>query len=202
MPVDAARETRPLAGRWVTPEEALAPLLNACREGGASLFVSGIDPGWAMDWLPIVLSGTSADIREIRCREIFNYALYDQPQVVREVIGFGQSLDTLPLMLHDFAIEMVWGPMVKLVGRRLQRLVRMHRVAAKLEILVVQPAAAGKQEIRLLGLVRSCGDPVDVDVAGLNQRACTDQEKRQQTYRWFQACRSPPLWASCWLHSR
>lgn len=114
-----------------TPEEALAPLLNACRESGASLFVSGIDPGWAMDWLPIVLSGTSADICEIRCREIFNYALYDQPQVVREVIGFGQSLDTLPLMLHDFAIEMVWGPMVRLVGRRLRR--PIERLAVRVE---------------------------------------------------------------------
>ncbi|MGB1141863.1 MAG: hypothetical protein ACPG1A_13255, partial [Halioglobus sp.] len=56
-------------------------------------------------------------IREIRTREIFNYALYDQPHVVREVIGFGTSMEETPLMLHDFAIEMVWAPMVRLVGR-------------------------------------------------------------------------------------
>ena len=52
-------------------------------------------------------------------REVFNYALYDQPQVVREVIGFGTSMDELPMMLHDFAIEMVWAPMVRLVGEAL-----------------------------------------------------------------------------------
>lgn len=114
-----------------SPEEALAPVQAACRTGGSSLFVSGIDPGWAMDMLPALLSGATADIREIRSREIFNYALYDQPRVVREVIGFGQPMDTLPLMLHDFAIEMVWGPMVKLVGRRLGRPV--ERLAVNVE---------------------------------------------------------------------
>ncbi len=100
-----------------SPEEALAPIKAACESSGASLFVSGIDPGWVMDMLPVVLSSASADITEIRTREIFNYALYDQPQVVREVIGFGGSMDELPLMLHDFAIDMVWSPMIKLVGR-------------------------------------------------------------------------------------
>lgn len=114
-----------------SPEEALAPVQAACREGESSLFVSGIDPGWAMDMLPALLSGAVADIGEIRSREIFNYALYDQPRVVREVIGFGQPMETLPLMLHDFAIEMVWGPMVKLVGRRLGRPV--ERLAVTVE---------------------------------------------------------------------
>jgi hypothetical protein len=99
-----------------SPQEALAPVNEACAKSGASLFVSGIDPGWVMDMLPVALSGAVSGIREIRTREIFNYALYDQPQVVREVIGFGGSMDETPLMLHDFAIEMVWAPMVRLVG--------------------------------------------------------------------------------------
>ena len=102
-----------------TPQEALQPVTEVCARTGASLFVSGIDPGWVMDMLPVVLSGAVSGIREIRTREIFNYALYDQPQVVREVIGFGGSMDTTPLMLHDFAIEMVWAPMVRLVGEAL-----------------------------------------------------------------------------------
>jgi hypothetical protein len=110
------------------PEEAKAVIDDACRESGASLFVSGIDPGWVMDMLPVVASGASSDISEIRTREIFNYALYDQPQVVREVIGFGGSMDETPLMLHDFAIEMVWAPMVHLVGRALGEPVLQTRV--------------------------------------------------------------------------
>ena len=101
------------------PEEALAPINTACAESGASLFSSGIDPGWVMDMLPVVLSAAVADISEIRTREIFNYALYDQPQIVREVIGFGTSMDEIPMMLHDFAIDMVWSPMIRLVGQAL-----------------------------------------------------------------------------------
>lgn len=102
-----------------TAAAVLQPITDACKKGNASLLVSGIDPGWAMDMLPIMLSGAVSDIREIRVREIFNYALYDQPQVVREVIGFGGSMDELPMMLHDFAIEMVWAPMVKIIGEAL-----------------------------------------------------------------------------------
>jgi hypothetical protein len=51
------------------------------------VFVSGIDPGWALDILPALVSGVSAGITEIRVQELFNYALYDQPDVVREVIA-------------------------------------------------------------------------------------------------------------------
>ena len=99
-----------------TAAEVLQPIEEACTAGNASLLVSGIDPGWVMDALPVFLAGATSGITEIRTREIFNYALYDQPQVVREVIGFGGSMEETPLMLHDFAIDMVWSPMVRIVG--------------------------------------------------------------------------------------
>lgn len=113
------------------PEEALAPVTAACERSGATLFISGIDPGWVMDWLPVIASGAVSGIREIRSREIFNYALYDQPHVVREVIGFGTSMGELPMMLHDFAIEMVWGPMVRLVGEAMGKPVEKLAVAVE-----------------------------------------------------------------------
>jgi hypothetical protein len=118
------------------PEEALQPVSDACAKSGASLFVSGIDPGWVMDMLPVVLSGAVSGIREVRTREIFNYALYDQPHVVREVIGFGTSMDELPMMLHDFAIEMVWAPMVRLVGQSLGKPV--EKLEVKVERLPLE----------------------------------------------------------------
>ena len=114
-----------------TPQEALAPIEAVCKDSGASLFVSGIDPGWVMDMLPVVLSGAVAGITEIRTREIFNYALYDQPQVVREVIGFGQPMEELPMMLHDFAIDMVWSPMIKLIGRALNKPVERVQISVQ-----------------------------------------------------------------------
>lgn len=118
------------------PQEALQPVQETCARTGASLFVSGIDPGWVMDSLPVVLSGAVSGIREIRTREIFNYALYDQPHVVREVIGFGGSMDAVPMMLHDFAIEFVWAPMVRLVGEAMGKPV--EKIAVSVERLPLE----------------------------------------------------------------
>lgn len=123
--------------------EVLDPIEAACKRSGASLFVSGIDPGWAMDMLPVFASGTSSAITEIRSREIFNYALYDQPHVVREVIGFGGDMNTLPMMLHDFAIEMVWGPMVRLVGDALGHPVSAIEVSVERRALEQDVTVAG-----------------------------------------------------------
>ena len=92
---------------------------RACAIGDTSVFVSGIDPGWALDILPMLVSGVSAGIEEIRVQEIFNYALYDAPDVVRDVIGFGGPMDTTPLMLLDIALEMVWAPMVRILAEAL-----------------------------------------------------------------------------------
>ena len=84
-----------------TPPALAEPIRAACREGGSSILASGIDPGWICDILPLFLTGMSADITEIRSREIFNYALYDQPDAVRTLIGFGGPMDATPPMLLD-----------------------------------------------------------------------------------------------------
>ena len=89
---------------------------DACAVGDTSVFVSGIDPGWALDLLPLVLSGVVADIGEIRAQEVFNYATYDQPEAVRDLIGFGRSLDEVPPMLLPTIPTSVWGPMLRVLA--------------------------------------------------------------------------------------
>ncbi len=94
---------------------------EACAAGDASVFVSGIDPGWVVDVLPALVvgpvatlsGGVASAVREVRCQELFDYSLYDQPDVVRTVIGFGQPLDDLPLMLHDGSLRFVWEPTLR-----------------------------------------------------------------------------------------
>jgi hypothetical protein len=97
-----------------TPPDLRERVLAACRAGGGtSIFVSGVDPGWAVDLLPLVLSGVAGRIDEVRCREIFNYATYDQPNAVRNLIGFGRSLDETPPMLYPESLDLIWGAMVR-----------------------------------------------------------------------------------------
>lgn len=109
----------PLLHPASAPRAVLDVVEPACVEGNASVFVSGIDPGWALDILPALVSGAGADITEIRVQELFNYALYDQPDVVREVVGFGRPMDDLPLMLLDYSLDMVWAPMLRILAELL-----------------------------------------------------------------------------------
>ena len=74
------RALRPRAAR---PPEIRDPVLAAIAEGGGSLFVSGVDPGWGNDVLPLLISGLGSTVDAIRCQEIFDYSTYDQPDSVR-----------------------------------------------------------------------------------------------------------------------
>jgi hypothetical protein len=95
-------------------------LTPAMEAGNSSVFVSGIDPGWALDILPALVSGVGAGITEIRIQEVFNYALYDAPDIVRNVIGLGGPMNVVPQMLEEMSLMMVWAPMVRVLADSLE----------------------------------------------------------------------------------
>ncbi|EUA30149.1 putative dihydrodipicolinate reductase, domain protein [Mycobacterium xenopi 4042] len=91
------------------PEELIAPLEEAARQGNASLFVNGIDPGFANDLLPLALAGTCQSIQQVRCMEIVDYATYDSAVVMFDVMGFGKPLDDTPMLLQPGVLSMAWA---------------------------------------------------------------------------------------------
>jgi hypothetical protein len=97
----------------VIPEEMIAPIRAAAAEGGASLWVNGIDPGLANDWLPLVLTGVCQRIDEVRCLEILDYSTYDNAKVLFEIMGFGKPLADLPLLLQPGILSLAWGSVVR-----------------------------------------------------------------------------------------
>ena len=99
--------------------EITEKLENACAEGGTSFLTSGIDPGFANDTLPLVLSGLCEKWEEIRIQEIVNYATYDQPEVVLGTMGFGKPLDHTPLLLTPGALTFAWGGTIQLLAEGL-----------------------------------------------------------------------------------
>ncbi|MEU3642165.1 dihydrodipicolinate reductase [Lentzea sp. NPDC034063] len=101
------------------PPELREPVLKAIEEGGGSLFVSGVDPGWGNDVLPLMISGLGSTVDAVRCQEIFDYSTYDQPDAVRWLIGFGQPLDYQAPMLMPTVPTMVWGGQIRLLARAL-----------------------------------------------------------------------------------
>jgi hypothetical protein len=101
------------------PPELREPVLAAIAEGGGSLFVSGVDPGWGNDVLPLLISGLGSEIDAVRCQEIFDYSTYDQPDAVRWLIGMGQPLDYQAPMLMPTVPTMVWGGQIRMLARAL-----------------------------------------------------------------------------------
>jgi 4-hydroxy-tetrahydrodipicolinate reductase len=96
--------------------EIAKKLQEACRLGGASFLTSGIDPGFANDVLPLVLSGMAERWDSIRVQEIVNYATYAQPDTVFGIMGFGQPLDQTPLLLQPGVLGSAWGGTVRLLA--------------------------------------------------------------------------------------
>lgn len=100
-------------------EELATDVIRAAEEGGASIFVNGIDPGFANDSLALAVTGISERIDELRCVEILDYATYDQASVLHDLMGFGQPLDNVPFILQPGVLTMAWGSVVHQLAKGL-----------------------------------------------------------------------------------
>ncbi|PRC41696.1 dihydrodipicolinate reductase [Mycobacterium sp. ITM-2017-0098] len=101
------------------PAEWVERLTAAAEEGGVTLLVSGVDPGWGNDALAVTAASLCTRINTITCQEIFDYSTYDQPFAVKVSCGFGGPMDESPMMLLPTIPTMVWGGNVRLIGRGL-----------------------------------------------------------------------------------
>ena len=97
----------------VIPDEMIRPIEDAAREGKSSVFVNGIDPGFANDLVPLALMGTCQSIEQVRCMEIVNYATYDSATVMFDVMGFGKPMDEIPMLLQPGVLSIGWGSVVR-----------------------------------------------------------------------------------------
>src|SRR6201992_1284549 len=78
------------------PAEWREQLQSAAKQGQVSLYASGIEPGFAADYLSLVLSTQSATIEKIHAYEIGLYDDYGIPEIMITGMGFGQPLDYEP----------------------------------------------------------------------------------------------------------
>ncbi len=85
---------------------------QAALDGGVSLYVNGVDPGFANDWLPLSLTSISERIDQVRCSEVLNYNTYNQKMIVFDVMGFGKPMDNIPMLLEPGILTMAWGSVV------------------------------------------------------------------------------------------
>jgi 4-hydroxy-tetrahydrodipicolinate reductase len=93
-----------------------APLIEAAQARGVTLWVNGVDPGFANDALPLVMTGISERIDEVRCYEILNYNTYNQAMVLFDIMGFAQPMDHVPMLLQPGVLTMAWGSVVRQIA--------------------------------------------------------------------------------------
>lgn len=100
----------------VMPPKAIAKIEAATEETGASIFISGVDPGFANDLLPFALAGTCQRVEQVRCLELADYATYDGSTVMFDVMGFGKPLDETPMLFLPGILGMAWGTTLQILS--------------------------------------------------------------------------------------
>ena len=95
----------------------MARIDDACaKAGNASMHINGIDPGFANDVLPLVMTSLSQRIDEVRVMEICDYSTYYQPVVMGDMFGFGKPMDFRALLWEPGILTMAWGSVVRQIA--------------------------------------------------------------------------------------
>jgi hypothetical protein len=108
----------------VYPPSYFAPdwrdqLEAAANDGHASLYVSGIFPGFASDQLALLMTTQSKNIRSITATEVALNDHYRVADVMMDGMGFGRPLDFEPMLKTPGFIEMAWKAPIYLIAEGL-----------------------------------------------------------------------------------
>ncbi|MCA9502886.1 MAG: dihydrodipicolinate reductase [Spirochaetaceae bacterium] len=76
--------------RW-NAKEADRRLRDACERGGSSFYVTGINPGFVDEILPLTMSRLSRDWQLVHVREYADCSKYPSPAMLFDVMGFGKT---------------------------------------------------------------------------------------------------------------
>ena len=103
-----------------TADAALRERLSkAAVAGGASLYASGIFPGFASDELALLLTTQSRNIQTLRLVEVSLNDHYPVADVMMDGLGFARPLDFEPFIGLPGVIPMVWQAPIALIARGL-----------------------------------------------------------------------------------
>ncbi|AGB23719.1 putative dihydrodipicolinate reductase-like protein [Mycobacterium sp. JS623] len=97
----------------VIPHKYIQRIEDAAREGNSTVFMTGVDPGFATDLLPFALAGTCQSIEQVRTMEIADYATYDGATVMFDVMGFGNRIGDLPMLYQPGILSIAWGTAIR-----------------------------------------------------------------------------------------
>ncbi len=85
-------------------QEVVDRLEQACAAGRSTFHGTGIQPGWASEVLPLLLSGIVRSIDSLLVREVLEYSSYDNALMLFDVMGFGRVPDDPTVLGADPSI--------------------------------------------------------------------------------------------------
>ena len=107
-------------------------LQAACEAGGTSFYTNGIDPGFGNAGFAVQLMALSKRVDTVRMMEIVNYATWDNPFTMFEIMGFSKADPAQSLLLSPGSTALAWGPVLELVaaaiGLELDEITERHEV--------------------------------------------------------------------------
>ena len=106
------------------------PLAEACRAGGTSLYINGVDPGFSGDTLVYTALSLAGRATGITVSEICDYGSYDDAEFTGVSFGFGTTPDHRPIMFVPGVLASLWGGQVRslaeVLGVRLDSVRERH----------------------------------------------------------------------------
>jgi hypothetical protein len=102
---------------WGTmPDKVIEKVEASARAGAATVYITGVDPGFASDLLPLALASTCQRIEQIRCFELADYATYDGAEVMFDLMGFGRPVTDTPLLFLPGVLGLAWGTAIRMMA--------------------------------------------------------------------------------------
>ncbi len=145
------------------------PLQQACLKGNSTLFISGVDPGFSGDVLPLTGLQLADQIEQITVQELVDYSTYEDPEFTGVAFGFGRSKEDEPIMAMPGVLRAAWGGIVQMLADRLD--VQLDEIRESFEreftpsafdtpMMHVPANSCGAVRFRLEGMVK--GKPLIV----------------------------------------
>ena len=102
---------------WGTmPQPVIDKVEASAQAGGATVYITGVDPGFASDLVPLALASTCQRIEQIKCYELADYATYDGTEVMFDLMGFGSPVDSTPLLFLPGVLALAWGTAIRMMA--------------------------------------------------------------------------------------
>jgi 2,4-diaminopentanoate dehydrogenase len=98
------------------PDNVIQRVEDAAREGDSTIFITGVDPGFATDLIPFAVASTCQRIEQIKTMEIADYATYDGAEVMFDVMGFGKPLDQPGFLFWPGYLGTAWGTAIRMLA--------------------------------------------------------------------------------------